>query len=381
LAIILEVGADIPEISRRMGLPLETVRYIYKERIINKRRMTVQRELEHDKLGLKHIQFVVTLDPEIEPLFYRGSLLSGVWEDVYAKTAYRIIPENQFFLDHLAPPALHTRLKDFYANLEDLGVLKINETYDCNRLIHSRMWVEDYNWDLPGWDFDWSPSSLKPPENIEDPPASDPVKFDKLDLLMVKDFEVDSDQTVADLAARNSISRPSAFWHFRKHVEAQGVFGKHRIRWLGTTRDSKTGQILQRQSFVGINFIAKELSSAEMMNVRAHLHSIPYLWSEQVGDTDYNAETFIPSLSLMEAFGFFSKILRPLGTRARIFTVDQSVSSNYSIHPHLFDDESDRWIYKGDIVLEGIRATLAGGSLGSGLKRKRKKGRPESYSG
>ena len=108
--------------------------------------------------------------------------------------------------------------------------------------------------------------------------------------------------------------------------------------------------------------------------MRAHLHSIPYLWGEQVGDSDYCADTFIPLHSLMDAFGFFSKILRPLEGRARIFTADQSASVVFTIHPRLFDEESKRWIYKGDLVLEGIRPALAGGALGSGLKERKKEG-------
>ncbi|MDA4117633.1 MAG: hypothetical protein OK455_04740 [Thaumarchaeota archaeon] len=346
------------------------MRYLYKEHII-KRRMRVQRELDHDKLGLKHIQFIVTFDPEIEPLFHRGALLSGVWEELYVNTAYPIIPDNLFFLDHLAPPSLHPKLRGFYRELEGLGAARVLQTYNCTRLTHSRMWVEDYNWELPGWDFDWSSSSLKPPENVQDPPVSEPVKLDKIDLLMVKRLQYDYDQRVSDVASRDLIDRSTASWHFRKHVEARGLFADYRISWVGTVRDTRTGYVAQRQSFVGINFIAKDLSAAEMMNVRAHLHSIPYLWSEEVGDSDYNAETFIPLQSLMEAFGFFGKVLRPLGSKAKIFTVDQSGAANYAIHPHLFDEESKRWVYKGDLVLEGIRRAF-GGITGSGRKERKK---------
>jgi len=379
LALILEVGVDIPEISRRSGIPLETVRYLYREHIL-KRRMRVQRELDHDKLGLKHIQFVVTSDPELEPLFFNSTLLSGVWEELYLNTMYRIIPEDQIFLDHLAPPPVHAKLRDFYRGLEDLGAVRVHQTYDCTRVTHPRMWVEDYNWELPGWDFDWSPSSLRPPQNVDDPPTSEPVKFDKTDLLIVQELQYRYDQKVTDVAARNSIDPYSASWHFRKHVEARGLFGEYRINWLGTARVTKTEHApQQRQSFIGMNFIAKGLSSAEMMNVRAHLHSIPYLYREEVGDSDYNAETFIPLHSLMEAFGFFAKILRPLKGRARIFTVDQSGAVNYAINPRLFDVESKRWIYKGELVLEGIRAALSGGALGSGWKERRKEGAGSSF--
>jgi hypothetical protein len=377
LALILKFGADIPEISKQSGIALETVRYLYKEHVL-KRRMRVQRELDHQKLGLEHIQFIVTSDPELELLFFNNSLQSGVWEALYVSSAYRIIPENLFFLDHLAPPSLHNRIREFYRELEDLGVIKVHSTYDCARASHPRMWVEDYNWELPGWDFDWSPSSLKPPQHIEDPPKSEPVKFDKTDLLIAKELHYRFDQPVSGIAARNSINRYSGSWHYRKHVKGRGLFGEYRINWLGTARDAKDrrgGVPQQHQSFAGMSFIAKDLSPTEMMNVRAHLHSIPYFYGEKVGASDYYAETFIPLYSLVDAFGFFSKILRPLEGRARIFTADQAGSVIYTIHPQLYDEESNRWIYRGDLVLEGIRRALAGGTLGSSLKdRNREEG-------
>jgi hypothetical protein len=300
MALMLTVGADIPQISRLTGIPMETVRYHYREHFL-KRRMRVQRELIHDKLGLQHIQFIVTADPDLEPLFYNSALLSGVWEEIYVNTVYRIIPEDQFFLDHLVPSSFVPRLRDFYRELEDLGALRVLETYDCTRLTHLRMWVEDYNWEMQGWDFDWSPSSLKPPRNIEDPPASQQVKFDKTDLWILRELHYRYDRKMTEIAAKHSTDHYSASWHFRRHVEARGLLGEYRINWLGTGRETETGSApKQHQSFVGMNFIAKDLSSAEMMNVRAHLHSIPYLYSEELGDSDYNAETFIPLHSLME---------------------------------------------------------------------------------
>ncbi len=374
LALILKIGVDIPEISRQSGLPAETVRYIYKEHIL-KRRMHVQRELNHDKLGLSHIQFIVTAEPELESLFFNSTLLSGVWEQLYTSLVYRIIPDDLFLLSHLAPPSFHPKLRELYRELEDLGFLKVQETYDCSRVTHPRMWVEDYNWEIPGWDFDWSPSSLKPPQNIENPPVSEPVKFDKTDLLIIQYLQYRVDQRISDIAAKNSIDRYLASWHFRKHVKARDILGGYRINWLGTGRELKKGFAPQQhQSFVAINFIAKDLSSAEMMNARAYLHSIPYLYGEKVGASDYNAETFIPSYSLVEAFGFFARILRPLQGRARILTVDQSGAANYSINPNLFDPESKSWTYKGDIVLEAFKKARAGGTLGSRWKTGRERG-------
>jgi len=367
LALMLEVGTDFAEISRRSGISERVVRYLYREHI-TRRRIRIQRETHYEKLGLEGIQFMVNLDPEMEPLFYRDALLSNVWVELYTKSIYRIVPDQLFFFNHMAPPAFHQKLWDMYHALEDLGILKVEETYNCSRLKHPRMWVEDFDLNLPGWDFDWS--SLKPPENVDDNPShkSEQVEFDKHDLSLLVGFEYDYAQTVSDVAKRMKLSRAVASWHFRKHVEDRGILATRFINWLGTYMDPKTGMVAPRQSYIGITFLAKRLSTSEMMNVRAHLHSIPYLWSEKIGDADYCAETFIPVHSLMEAFKFFSKILRPLEGRARIVTADQSCSAGYAFSPDLFDDESGQWIYKGDLVLEGIRRSLAGGSLRQGGK-------------
>lgn len=359
------------EISRRSGIPVETVRYLYKTHIL-KRRMRVMRELDHQRLGLEHIQFIVTADPDLEPLFYNKALLSGVWEEIYAKTVYRLVPENQFFLDHLAPPALHRKLRDFYRSLEDLGAVKVHETYDASKLVHTRMWVEDYDWDLPGWDFDWSRASLRPTERVASQPASEPARFDSKDLLIIRELQKSYDQRIAQVGANASLTRSSAFWHYREHVEPRRFFSKYYVNWLGTSRAVKSERIPQtRQAYAAINFIAKGLSQPEMMAVRAQLHSIPYLWSEEVGVADFNAETFVWVRDLMEAFEFFGRLLRPLGKRARIFMADQSASVNYTIHPELYDEESRKWTYRGDLVLEGIKRALSGGALRSAWKREK----------
>ena len=56
--LLTEVGPDIPEISRRLGQFKESVRYRYKEKILN-RGFAVQAAVNHDKLGLKRLMALV----------------------------------------------------------------------------------------------------------------------------------------------------------------------------------------------------------------------------------------------------------------------------------------------------------------------------------
>ncbi|HEY6282801.1 MAG TPA: hypothetical protein VIW22_02645, partial [Nitrososphaerales archaeon] len=55
--LLTELGPDVPEISRRLGQFKESVRYRYKEKILNKG-FAVQAAVDHERLGLKRVMLV-----------------------------------------------------------------------------------------------------------------------------------------------------------------------------------------------------------------------------------------------------------------------------------------------------------------------------------
>src|SRR3989442_6905891 len=61
--LLTEIGPDIPEISRRLGQFKESVRYRYKEKIVN-RGFAVQAAVDHEKFGLRRVIFVVDFAPQ-----------------------------------------------------------------------------------------------------------------------------------------------------------------------------------------------------------------------------------------------------------------------------------------------------------------------------
>ena len=61
--LISEIGPDIPEISRRLGQFKESVRYRYKEKVLEKG-FGVQASLNHEKLGLRRVVLVMDLAPD-----------------------------------------------------------------------------------------------------------------------------------------------------------------------------------------------------------------------------------------------------------------------------------------------------------------------------
>ena len=358
---IQNVGPDITKISDMTGIPRETVRYLFKEHIL-KKRIRVQREIDHEKLGLSYIQFLVKFPPAVDDLFNlaEGSFM-GLWENIYSSSVYRVIPENYRFIGHLAPPSFHPLLEQFYERLQEIGLCRVIEKYRVDHLVHNPMWVEEYDIKRNTWDFDWELRGRKPPASTGEPFISEPVGIDRTDLEIIRLHSRNPEANMTELAAKLKMKQPTFAYHWREHVMSRGLFKGWYIRWLGTHRDPKTGQILRRRSSAAINVIAKDLSPVEMINFRAQLHSIPFLWSEQIGTKvgDVNAETLVPSNELVDYFDFLGKITTQLQDRVRIMMVDQQSSFVESVHPHLFDESRGGWFYMGDLILEAMEKGMS----------------------
>ena len=355
------IGPDVTEISNLTGIPRETVRYLYKEHIL-KRRIRVQREIDRGKLGLSYIQFLVKFPREVDRLFDppRGPF-AGLWENIYSSSIYRVIPDNYRFIGHLAPPSLHPQLEEFYEKLERIGLCRVIERYHADQLVHTPMWIEKYDIERTAWDFDWEVTGRKRPA-IEVEAPSEPVELDRTDLEIIKLQQMDPQASMASLAAKMKMPPETLAYHMREHVTARGLYKGWYLRWLGTHLDPKTGLILRRHSSAAINVVARDLSPVEMLDFRAQLHSIPFLWGEQIGTNvgDVNAETLVPGNELVDYFDFLGKITSRLQDKVRVMMADQQSSSVQALHPHLFDESRGGWFYMGDLILDAIEKGVSG---------------------
>ena len=361
LKLVQKIGPDINEISNITGIPRETARYLYKRHIL-KKRIRVLREIDYDKLGLSCIQFLVKFPAEADNLFDSATgSFTGLWENIYASFVYRIIPENYRFIGHLAPPSLHPRLEQFYERLEQIGLCRVIETYHADRLIHNPMWLEQYDIERNAWDFDWELKGRRAANIAEDPPVSEPVELDRTDIEIITTQALDPDANMSALAARMKMKQPTFAYHWREHLVGRGIVKGWNIRWLGTDRDPKTGQILRRHSSAAISVVARGLSPVEMMNFRAQLHSIPFLWGEKVGagSGEVVAETLVPGNQLVDYFDFLGKITAQLEGKVRIMMVDQSAAFGYTVNPHLFDEARGGWLDMGDLVLKVLEKAMS----------------------
>src|SRR5271157_3028183 len=87
--LLSEMGPDIPEISRRLGQFKESVRYRYKEKILN-RGMVVQAVVDHERLGLKRVIAVVEFSSEFNT--YAPTILAAMSDLCYVTSFAKTLP-------------------------------------------------------------------------------------------------------------------------------------------------------------------------------------------------------------------------------------------------------------------------------------------------
>ena len=107
--LLTEIGPDIPEIARRLGQFKESVRYRYKEKIVN-RGFAVQAAVDHEKFGLRRIIFVVDFGPQYKE--YAAAILTAMHELAYISSFAKTLPDGLFVVNASVPVGQETVLLD-----------------------------------------------------------------------------------------------------------------------------------------------------------------------------------------------------------------------------------------------------------------------------
>src|SRR5712692_9189158 len=127
--ILTEIGPDIPEIARRLGQFKESVRYRYKEKIVN-RGFAVQAAVDHEKFGLKRIIFVV----DFAPLFkqYGAAILTAMHELAYVSSFAKTLPDGLFVVNASVPIEYVESFFQFINLLSEKGLFSVQRILPCD---------------------------------------------------------------------------------------------------------------------------------------------------------------------------------------------------------------------------------------------------------
>lgn len=353
--LITQIGPDINEISRRLGQYKESVRYRYTEKILG-RGFTVQASVNHEKLGLKRVVLLADLAREYSG--YAHAILSAMNELCYVVYFEKRMFSGDYLIEASVPSEHVRAFMDFMAKLRNKGFFRNLEivTFDWFRTIP--MHAQSYDFDTGRWDFDWSAPRRFSEEAAYSP--SEKVKFDRVDLLILKELQIDATKNFIDIARKLKQNYKTLTWHYRTHVLHRGIINGYYLRWMGTSYSTKLERALHRMHrYHHVVLLATSLQEVERMNLAAKLHSIPFLWSEMVGQNEYCGHFYFPIENVTEAYQFITNSISDIKDRVMIMALDQTEALSFTFSYQLFDDGSQRWSFDEPNLLARFDGLIA----------------------
>lgn len=346
--LISEIGPDIPEVARRLGQYKESVRYRYKEKILEKG-FAVQAAIDHEKLGLKR---VVVTGSFAEPYRqYAQPILVAMNEFGYVVYFEKRLVHGDYVIEASVPSEFVRGYEGFLMELKAKGIFTALDvlTYDWFRNVPMR--AEFYDFDTGRWDFDWSTTASSSGEAASYVP-SQPAPFDYVDLLILKELQVDASRPMVETARKLKINYKKLVWHYHTHVLAQGLVKGYNLRWMGTRYDYKLERALHRMHrYLQVDLLARSLSGTQRMELARRCHELPFLWSEAVGEADYYSRFFFPIDNVTEALQHLTNSIASLNGKAEVMIMDQTEALSFSISYQLFDESSGAWTFSVSSLL------------------------------
>jgi DNA-binding Lrp family transcriptional regulator len=337
--LLTEIGPDIPEIARRLGQFKESVRYRYKEKILN-RGFAVQAMPDYEKLGMKRVIMIVDFAPEYRQ--YASAILTAMNELCYVVNFYKTLPEGEYVV-HASVPEEHVgKYMEFMKALGERGMFVLRDMLEFDWFRNPPMRAEHYDFNTGRWDFDWSNAgTTNCPAAVMK--KSDREKFDKTDLLIIKELQMDANKPLIEIAKKINVNYKKLAWHYSTHVVQRGLIEGYRINWLGTRYDYRLEKALHRKHrYVGVEIISKNVNESERMAIVAQTNSLPFLFAEALGK-HYNAAFGFPLDFMNEAMARLATILEPVRDRSFYRIADQANALAFNISYNLFDEETGTW--------------------------------------
>ena len=339
--LLTKLGPDIPEISRRLGQFKESVRYRYKEKILNKG-FAVQASVDHEGLGLKRVVAIVDFAEVYRK--YAESILASMNELCFLVSFAKTMPAGYYVTYFSVPEEFLEDFKNFLSNLRDREVFTRLEMLDFDWVRAAAMKADFYDFDTGRWDFDWS---NKTPENFgsaKDVPSSR-TRYDYVDLLIIKELQMDANKSLKEISESIKVNYKKLVWHYRTHVLGRGLIRGYSVNWMGTRYDYGIEKVLQRQHrYFGVQLVVREPDEIEAISFRQELDRLPFLWTEFVGK-NYAAFLAFPVDSVVEGLQYLTTAIGRAKDRADVYFIDQTAAASFTIPYSKFDPAIKKWTF------------------------------------
>jgi hypothetical protein len=364
--LLTEIGPDVPEISRRLKQFKESVRYRYKEKILSKG-FAVQANVDHQKLGLRRVTAVLDFAGEYRK--FSQSILASMNELCFLAGFVKTMPEGYYIVNFSVPHEFVGKLKSFLSTLKDKGMFSRLETFEFDWMRVMPMKSEFYDFDTGRWDFDWKVEATSDFGSAQYTPST-PDKFDYVDLLLIKEFQLDANKSLKEISDKLKLNYKKLAWHYTTHVMKRRLLSGYAVNWMGTRYDFGIEKVLHRQHrYFAPILMVHDVTEYETMSLRQAFDRLPYLWSEAAG-TNYICEFAFPVDFVVEGLQYLTEAISAVKEKAKLYTIDQSEAATFTISYNMFNQAQKRWefnledlISRYDRLIVEIKKEAGQGSL------------------
>jgi DNA-binding Lrp family transcriptional regulator len=344
--LVTEMGPDIAEISRRLGQFKESVRYRYKEKIA-KRGFKIKADVDYGALGLRRVVMKLRFR---EQYAEHAHEIFQTLNDLSYLVAYAATMPQDIYVVHAGVPIEFTgSFKRFMEGLRDKGFFSSIEFFECDFFRVVPMRAECFNFDEGVWDFDWSD-----PPPVDEKAARATIvgkkRFDKVDLLILKELWKDGDRSLTEIQAAIKkvntvdINYKTLGWHYSHHVLREHLIRDYSIAWHGLKYNPSREKLegFKKHEYLGVSLIVRHPTEHEKMTIRSSLNRLPFLWSEASGEA-YYSQLFVPLEMVNEFLEFLKTLLGSFGERAEMFLLDRARMATFTIAYDQWDEGNKCW--------------------------------------
>ena len=355
VSMISEIGPDIPEIARRLDQFKESVRYRYKEKVLSKG-FAVHALPNHEKLGLRRVMLL--LDFNSLYATYANSILTAMNELCYVVYFEKRMFQGDFIVEASVPSEHVGEFRDLMTKLQEKGLFTSLQVYEFDWFRAVPMRAESYDFDTGRWDFDWS-AGLKLTGDAGYQYSSR-VKFDKDDLLILKELQTDATRSFIDIATKLKENYKKLSWHYKTHVIERGLINGYSLRWMGTSYSTILERALHRKHrYQHLALLGTHLTEMERIQLMAKSNGVPFLWNEMGGKNEYCAHFYFPTEYITEAYQYLTDAISMARDRVSVMPLDQTEALSFTVSYQLFDKRSKQWILNSSDLLDRFGGLIA----------------------
>jgi DNA-binding Lrp family transcriptional regulator len=339
--LLTELGPDVPEIARRLGQFKESVRYRYKEKILNKG-FAVQAAVDHERLGLKRVMLVADFSETYKN--YAAAILTAMSEVSYVVSFAKSLIGGEYVVNLSVPSELIGEVREFLLALKERGMFAKLEILEFEWARIVPMKPDFYDFDTGRWDFEWQNPAPQDYEAAAYLPSKR-GKFDYIDLLIIKELQMDANKSMKEIAEKLNINYKKLAWHHTAHVRGRKLLSGYTVNWMGTRYDYNLEKALHRKHrYFAIDFLVKDTNEFESMTLRHEMDRLPFLWSEGSG-RNYFAELAVPVDYVVEGLQYLGNTARGVKEKMSLHAIDQTEAARFTIPYSLYDPATKTWIF------------------------------------